>query len=193
MKEYAELLAAAQADPQNADFHSLRMAYARSEEYNPYARHSEAVFALRAALQAHNTQAALDACNDLFAINYLDIEAHMSADFAHTMLENTAQAAYHRAFARGLIRAIMATGDGLDVSTAFIVLDTSEEYLVLRILGMVATKQELMQHDGHWFDVQHTRPSQGDPLKLYFNIDLPYTWLQERHRLSRHDHGAHDT
>ncbi len=184
---YEKLLAAAQADPADADYHTLRMAYTRADSYAPYARHGDAVFALRAALQAQNMQAALAACQDLLALNYLDIEAHMAADYAHTVLEDHTAAVYHRTFARGLIDAILASGTGRDFGSAFIVIDTAEEYVVLRVMGLAPGNQQLRQHEGHWFDILYGRPAQGDPLPVYFNIDLPYNWLQAQQR-EGHDH-----
>jgi len=184
---YDTLLAVAQADPVGADFHALRMAFAQSDAYQPYVQHSEGVFALRAALQAQNMQAALEACESLLAFNYLDIEAHMASDYVYTALENPEKSAYHRAFARGLISAIMATGAGRDFDSAIIVLATSEEYVVLRMMGLASGSQRLVEQQGHWFDVLSARPSQGDPVEVYFNIDLPYTWLQARHRDTEHD------
>ncbi|RPI94100.1 MAG: DUF4919 domain-containing protein, partial [Chloroflexi bacterium] len=111
---YRELLAAAQADPAGADFHALRMAYAHSDEYNPYHHDAENVHALSEALHSGERQTALAPSNRLLDDDYLDIEAHMAADYVHTLLEHPTESAYHRAFATGLIRAILSTGDGRD-------------------------------------------------------------------------------
>lgn len=186
---YEDLLAAAQADPVHADYQALRMALTRSDAYAPYAQHSEAVFALRAALQAHNPPEALQACEDLLAFNYLDIEAHMAADYAHTISDAPDRAAYHRTFARGLIQSILASGTGRDFANAWIVIDPAEEYVVLRVLGQVSGGQRLVNHEGRWFDVQVGRPREsGEAVEHYFNIDLPYTWLQAQQQARHDDH-----
>ena len=175
---YYDLLAAAQHQPDDADYHALRMAYARSGDYAPYEHDQEHLEALRGALHADDLQAALAAIQGLLDHNYLDIEAHMSADFVHTRLDSPARSAYHRAFAKGLIDAIMATGSGRDFATAFIVLSVQEEYLVLRLMGFKPAGQRLVEHEGHWFDVMAARhPSREEPFDVYFNIDLPRTWL----------------
>jgi hypothetical protein len=175
---YDDLLAAAQQNPAEADFHTLRMAYAQSDAYAPYAHDAESVEGLNASLRAGNPQAAFEAAQRLLAANYLDIEAHMAADFVFVQSGDEAQSAYHRAFARGLIRAIMATGDGRDVDSAWIVLSISEEYTVLRVLGLQFKSQRLMQHEGHVFDVLSTRHNEtGDEREVFFNIDLPNGWL----------------
>jgi hypothetical protein len=181
--DYADLLAAAQADPEGADYHTLRLAYARTEDYSPYVQDAETVGNLRAALSSGEMDAALEAIHHLLEHNYLDIEAHMAADYVYTMLEQYKPSAYHRAFAKGLIRAIRATGDGRGFDTAFIVLSVSEEYTVLRVMGFVPGNQRLVQHEGHWFDVLSGRQRDtNDPVELYFNIDLPRGWLRDNLR-----------
>ena len=188
---YAGLLAAAKTNPAQADYHALRMALTQDDAYAPYVQHSDAVFALRAALQAQNMPQVLAACDDMLALNYLDIEAHMAADYAHLRLENSAQSTYHRTFAEGLIDAILATGDGRSFERAIIVISTAEEYVVLRVLGLKPAGQDSVEHEGQWFDVLQGQPAQGDPVEVYFNIVLPYRWMQT-HQDHHHDHGDHD-
>lgn len=176
--DYDTLLTAAKADPDGADFHTLRMAYTRSEHYTPYDMHSDAVIALRDALVANDFEAALAATADLLAFNYLDIEAHMAADYVHVQLEHHAESAFHRAFARGLIEAILTTGTGRDFTHAWIVISTAEEYVILRVLGFAPGGQRLVRHEGHAFDIlTGKRPDTGTAVDLYFNIDLPFNWL----------------
>jgi hypothetical protein len=175
---YYDLLAAVQADPDGADYHSLRMAYVHTEDYNPYAQDAESIGQLRTALSDGAMDAALDAVSQLLEQNYLDIEAHMAADYIYTMLEQHDQSGYHRAFAKGLIQAVLATGDGRGFDTAFIVLGISEEYTVLRVLGLVPGRQRLVEHEGHWFDIlDGQQRDSGAAFELYFNIDIPHGWL----------------
>jgi hypothetical protein len=178
---YDDLLDAALQDPASADFQALRTAYAQSKEYAPYVHDTGHLEALRAALHGDDLPAALDAIEGLLDHNYLDIEAHMAADYIYTRLDDEENSVYHRTFARGLIDAILATGSGRDFATAFAVLSVTEEYTVLRVLGFRPAGQRLVQHEEHWFDIlaaQH--PSREEPFEVYFNIDLPRHWLQDR-------------
>ncbi len=177
MTTYNDLLNQAWADPHNADYHALRMAYARTDSYAPYAQDGKTIQALNQALHNQDLDTALAAVETLLAANYLDIEAHMAADYVYIQREDAARSDIHRAFARGLIDAILATGTGRDFDSALIVLSIAEEYLVLRVLGLAPAGQRLVQHEGHWFDVLTTRHSQmEDTRDVYFNIDLPISW-----------------
>ena len=176
---YHDLLAAAQQNPAGADFHTLRMAYARSDGYAPYSHDVEAVEALGRALPAADFDAALGAIARLLDASYLDIEAHIAADYVYTRLSQPDRSAYHRGFAQGLLRSIVGTGDGRDFSTAFIVLAIPEEYTVVRMMGLRPRGQALVEHEGHWFDVIDAAHAQTDaPATVHFNIDIPHTWLQ---------------
>lgn len=179
--DYHTLLAAAQNDPAGADYHTLRMAYARSDQYTPYDALGDSVVTLRNALTGSNFGVALAAIDELLAFNYLDIDAHMAADYVYTQQENYERSAYHRAFARGLIQAIFDTGTGRDITTAWIVLSTSEEYTLLKVLSFSFGGQRLVEHEGHYFDVLTAKPLDGgDPVDLYFNIDLPFSHMGRR-------------
>lgn len=180
MTTYRDLLAAARQNPGEADYLALRQAYASSEEYAPYTHDQEHLEALRTALPARNFQAALEAVEGLLDHNYLDIEAHMAADYVHTLRGDQAQSTYHRTFAQGLINAIMDSGNGASFDTAFAVMSIPEEYLVLRLLGLLPGNQRLVQHEEHWFDILSARRHDDNmALELYFNIDLPRTWLSD--------------
>lgn len=177
---YTNLLADARANPVGADYQALRLAYARSSAYNPYANDTKNVQKLRDALPAQKWPAALKAIDALLAANYLDIEAHIAADYVHVRREDTDQAAYHRTFAKGLIDSIFQSGDGRDYQTAFIVISISEEYSALRMMGLTPGRQTLSEHAGHWFDVMDVRHPASGAMQVYFNIDIPNGWLARK-------------
>lgn len=174
---FQDLLADVQQRPERADYHALRMAYARSPEYAPYVHDLEGVERLRDALQSGDLEAALVAVGRLLAFNYLDIEAHMAADYVFTMQGDTDRSTYHRTFARGLIDAINATGDGRSPETAYIVLNIPEEYTFMRLLGYTPGRQGLESVNGHEFDTFEVQDPEGQASQIYFNIDLPRQWL----------------
>lgn len=179
--DYHELLAAAQQEPQNADYHSLRMAYTRSDAYRPYANDLPTVEQMRAALQAHNMPVALEAVQTLLDTNYLDIEAHIVADYIFVRMDEPDRSAFHRIFGKGLLDAIRATGDGTRFETAYIVIDIPEEYVLLRVAGLRMKRQSLQKHDGQWFDVIEAEDVRsGQQQRVYFNVNIPRTWLEDR-------------
>ena len=184
MTDYHELLSAAKEDPSSADYHTLRMAYTRSDRYRPYTQQKGLIAALDTALRASDLDGALNVAQQLLGANYLDIEAHMAAAYVYTMQENVEMAAHHQLFANGLIKAILNSGTGRDPDSAFIVIDIPEEYTIMRILGLEPSGQKLLNQQGRWLDAfdVHQRGAGDDAtaFKIYFNIDLPRGWLNRR-------------
>lgn len=175
---YYDLLAAAHQNPDGADYHALRMSYAQSAQYNPYARDAEHLKILRAAMHAGDLEGALEAVDALLDASYVNIEAHIAADYIYTRLGDEAKMQFHRLFARGLINSIFESGDGREPDTAFIVIDVAEEYVLLQVMGFKPSGQALQQHNGHWIDAMDAEHLvSGDRITVYFNIDLPRKWL----------------
>jgi len=84
-------------------------------------------------------------------------------------------AAFHRNIANGLLRVVMSKGDGATSETAWPVIDISEEYAVMRVLGLSLQKQSLsMKPDGSGpkLDILEViDQSTKMPRTLYFNVD----------------------
>lgn len=56
-----------------------------------------------------------------------------------------------------------------------------EEYAIIRILRLQTAGQSLVTHEGSSFDVMKVRPQKSDEtFEIYFNIDLPHSWLQRQ-------------
>ena len=211
--EYAELLVAAKRNPAAANFTALRLACAQSPEYAPYAIeyvHAKTWASLQKALsddniRTGNVQAAITPIHRMLATCYLDVQLHVTAATVYKMLADETQSIFHYTFAAGLLDSIFRSGDARSYETAFTVIDVREEYAVLRALDVELTRQTLVGHNDHWFDVLEVHnPQTGKPaaVKLYFNIDFLNDWqaqnpdwlfngsLMERYRLSVKNSGG---
>lgn len=168
------------ADPK-ADFTALRMACTQTRGYNPYdyiARKSR-----RAALNAlaeKDYRKALEHAEKCLTKNYLDIEAHRIAWRAHTELKNPDKAKFHGYVRDGLLQSILKSGDGKSPKTAYVVIATDEEYVVLDVLGVKFRQQTLIREQGHSYD-RHEGVSRetGKEITSFFNIDRPFKWLED--------------
>jgi hypothetical protein len=73
------------------------------------------------------------------------------------------------------LRSIFESGDGRGFDTAFVVIDTREEYAVVEALGLRPTQQALMEGRGSKFDVLTvSHPETGQTAQMFFNIDLVF-------------------
>lgn len=178
---YAALLEQVkQADP-NFDFTALRMAYAGSEDYDPYSFSAMATKkTMYAALDDKDYETALELANQMLETNYISPDAHVAALYACEGLGQAQEAEFHRYVLKGLIASIMSSGDGKSEETAYVVVLIDEEYLLLDVLGIEHSGQQLAEKDGHMFDMfEGMEKKTNTPVTLYFNVDIPLRWMQD--------------
>lgn len=133
------------------DFTALRMAsaarLAKMDEADPGLRKK-----LFEALHDGQWVAVIETGNQVLAQNYFDIDAHMFVAHAYEKSLQPEKAAPHRTMGYGLMRSILASGDGRTAKTAFVVISVHEEYSALRHYRLVPGKQDLMTIAGHSYD-----------------------------------------
>lgn len=168
---YQSLLEMARRGDPGLDFTALRMAsaarLAKTDAADPELRKK-----MFAALHQDQWAAVIETGNQVLAQNYLDIDAHMFVAHAYEKGNEPGKAAPHRTTADGLMKSILASGNGRSFETAFVVISVDEEYSVLRHYRLAAGKQELVTAAGHSYDVLTAQTGDThEEATVYFNID----------------------
>lgn len=176
--EFARLLAEARSDPEKADFRRLRAAYAASPAYRPSSRAPFDPDPVDQEVGNGERVAGLLALDRALEGHWMDLDAQLYAAYACHKLGDEDRSVRHARFHEGLLRSILDAGDGRGYDTAWPVLSVPEEYHVLRLMSIRASKQALTEHEGHFYDViTASDPQTGQPIQLHFNIDAPHRWL----------------
>lgn len=170
-------------DLEGVDFRAARYAFALTDGYSPYAvdakRRSRRV---RDHLDAGDPAAAVVSVDSTLAENYVDLDAHYWALVAHDQLGDADRAAHHAAVFDGLIGSILDSDQGTE-EDPFVVVNVTEEYVVLGILGLQQTGQTLVGCGDVRCDVQSVvDPEDGAELDLYFDISIPFGHMQRQLR-----------
>ena len=172
---YRRMLDAALANPAAADWAALRQAYAASPAYDPFAGLKPGAPNAVAAMGRGDWQGAASIADAAAAANTMDARAQFNAAIADRHVGRIADADRHRSIAVGLVRAITASGNGATPQTAFHVLGTSEEYVVLDAMHVRRGGQALVPLDGHHYDkLNGTHMPDGQPAVVWFNIDVSF-------------------
>ena len=178
---YETLVARVKSGDQNVDFKALRIAYTETSHYNPYGGDNDARQAMFAALESKQFEKAIEHAMAQLDKNYVDIDAHFICRIAYREMKNMERYRDHHLITKGLIDSILGSGDGMAPETAFIVIDTREEYIILNVLGFNTQKQSLIESNGHRYDrMEVTDLKTNQKVELYFNVDLPYNWLSKK-------------
>lgn len=177
-KEYPSLKGKLQAGEILAlnEYLKFYLGQSNEGEYQPYGlNHSEEV---REYWQNENFTALASMDSLIWESNPLDLSLFYKLAIANFQLGNFAKFKSLYSLYLGHIMAIIASGDGLDYATAYIVTTTSNQYELLSYLGLRSQGQALVNDGGHSYDLQKCIDAAGNNVELYFNIDLPFNSLR---------------
>jgi tetratricopeptide (TPR) repeat protein len=164
-----------QKDP-SVNFTELRLAFFESPNYNPYAP-MLTYRPMNAALNQKNYEEALKIAEAVLAKNFVEINAHITAQIAYQETGNAERAQFHKFMVDGLLNSIKSNFDGKSAATAFEVISINEEYGLVRSLGLRPIKQALIEDKGHSYDaITVVDPQTNQQSIIYFNIDKPFSW-----------------
>jgi hypothetical protein len=176
--EYPQLLARFQAGDSTVDVTALRMAYTRTDAYDPYGSDSDAVDAMWGHLNRERFAKAAEAAEGLLRDNWLDIAPHYVAAVAYTALENDSAAAVHAFAVRQLIASVGGPEDGRSRDAPMRVISTSEEYAYLNLYLLRRGTQSLGSCGAVRCDILEVTDEDGKRFELYFDISIPFGWLE---------------
>jgi hypothetical protein len=177
---YESLLERVRKSDPAADFTALRLAYADAPPKDAGETDPDASRSMYSAMREKNYGKAIEYAEKIMKGKFVDINAHLVASAAYKEKGNAEKEKFHRYVFEGLIKSILDSGDGKSQETAFTVISTEEEYVVLRVYGLMPGTQSLLSGKGHYYDrLDATNPKTNEKVTLYFNIDRPYGALQK--------------
>lgn len=176
MTDFYDLAHAAEQEPTAADFVALREAYRTSEAYRPI-KHIPQSKLLQITNSADSYVDVISTCENILKANPMDLEARMMLAHAQEHLGESAEKTHQ--FAEGLLDAILASGDGKSLETAWVLLSNHEAWTVMRVFGMKATDQQRVYHDdGRIYDVYQGKID-GQSVQMYFDVTAPTEFIEE--------------
>jgi len=163
------------------DFFSLRMAYTKTKDYSPYSiedreRHSR----IENFIESENYESALVVIDSILNHNFIDIMSHIYSNYIYDKINKNNESIFHKRIYNGLLESILWSGDGKTNNTAFIVVNTKEEYIFLNWSGLKFKEQNLIFADDYAFDLMKTNEENtNDEYNIYFNITLATNALEK--------------
>lgn len=163
----------------NVDFRTLRIAYTQTPLYNPYVEDDNTALMFQA-LNEKAYPKALEYAQKIQEKNFADLDAHFGARMACREMGDQACYNSHHTILTKLIGSIMNSGDGAAPESALQVITTREEYIILNVLQLQPQQQKLQHLGKKAYDVfEVLDPKSNQTLVLYFDVTIPYNWLNE--------------
>lgn len=173
--EYGALLAKVKAGDLSIDFQKLRFSYMDSPERKQARDSSDQEKQMWKALNTEDYKDAIKNADAVIEGKFVDLNAQFVEFRAYTGLHDSDKAEYHRAVFKGLLDSIMHSGDGKTAKTAYVVIATDEEYVLLNVMGLRPGSQALVNDSGHNYDrLDATNPKTSEKVTLFFNVDIPF-------------------
>jgi hypothetical protein len=132
---YRELVERVKKGDLSVDFRELRFACLEAENCDPRGDNKDLI-PMQQAIRSKDYKKAAKVGESLIDRGFVNIEAHAICSQAYEALKDSSKAKFHHDVTSALIRSILSTGDGKAKETAFEVIGTSEEHLVMSVLGL---------------------------------------------------------
>lgn len=162
------------------DFFNLRMAYTKTSDYSPDdSRMGDLYDRITALIDSSAFPEAISLADSILEYKYVDELVHLYLGYIYLQTGDTIRSDYHYDCYDGLLNSMDESGDGRSPKTAYIVIETREEYVFLDWYDLEATSQSLVHQDGYPFDLLKAHdPARDKDYDVYFNIRIFYTHLK---------------
>jgi hypothetical protein len=164
----------------SSDFFALRMAYTKTGDYTPYdSRMGKLYDRITTLLDSAAYSQATLLCDSILQHKYVDALVHLYLGYIYLQNGDSLRSDYHYDCYDGLLGSIEESGDGRAPKTAYIVIDTREEYVFLDWYDLEVKSQSLLSEDGYSFDLLDAYdPQQDKDFEVYFNVQIPLDYLK---------------
>ena len=168
--KYDALKAKVQGGDINIDWRDIRLDAVVADVDGEFDWH-QANTAGVAAFNAGDYDGALRKGQEIIQHNIANGDGHFLVMVSLKHLGKQEEAAKEKLIVDQIMQSIMSSGDGKTADTAWFTVSTSEEYFVIRILGLKPKSQALVKNGPHSFDRMTVVGEDGKEASLWFNTD----------------------
>jgi hypothetical protein len=179
--EYYSMVRQLKNNDLKVDFNALRMSYTKTKDYQPYGGdNSKTTNSAYESLSKKDYKTAAKLAETVLEKNFVDLDAHFICQIAYRELGSLTKYSFHRNILKGLVNSLYASGEGSSPEKAIVVISVREEYFLMNANGLKKIKQSLIKANDHRYDKMEVESKKNGGKKiLYFNVDIPYSWLSK--------------
>ena len=165
--DYIKKLEAGQTD---IDYQDFRFSFIESEQFKIASKKSTDFDSLKKEMYVQmdksNYQEIIKITKQMLSIDYTSMTAHKILRQTYKIVGDTINAAKYKTIQFGLLNSIVKKGDGQTCSTAWPIIQISEEYFILEMVGAKLQKQSI-DNDGGLCDKMEVKVD-GKKKTYYF-------------------------
>ena len=169
---YSTLVRQLEAGQTDIDYREPRESFLQSEQFKVARQRQPDLDTLRRSLHELMRRAKYDevlsTAKEMLGIDYTDMEANKVLQQTYKILGDTRNNAKYHDIEFGLINSISRNGDGKTCRSAWPVVQVSEEYFFLGVMGAELLRQ-FVDRDGGLCDKMEVKTGEG-PRTYYFEV-----------------------
>ncbi|QXP78849.1 MULTISPECIES: DUF4919 domain-containing protein [Winogradskyella] len=155
------------------DYKSFRESFIESKQFKIASEKSTELRELTKAMYKQMSESEFDSVisstKKMLSIDYTNMTAHKILRQTYKIVGDTINAEKYKTIQFGLLKSIVNNGDGKSCENGWSVIQVSEEYFILDMLGMELSKQNL-DNNGGICDRMEVTDENGEEKTYYFEI-----------------------
>jgi len=145
--KYSRFVKQLEAGDTNIDYKEFRESFLKSEQFKTAGKQQSDLGTLRKEMRqlmkGSKYSEIIDVASKMLSIDYTDMEAHKILRQTYKALGDTANERKHHDIEFGLLNSIVKKGDGKTCQTAWPVIQITEDYFILQMIGAKLLKQSV--------------------------------------------------
>ncbi len=170
--KYSEYVKNIESGNKDIDYQDFRFNFIKSEQFRIASQKSKDINLLKnemyEQMDSLNYEKIISLAKQILSIDYTNMMAHKILSQTYDMVDDTENAEKYEAIEMGLLKSIIQNGDGKSCATAWPVIQISEEYFILDMLGVKLERQSIISRDGLCDKMEVT--DDGKAAIYYFNV-----------------------
>jgi hypothetical protein len=170
--QYSKLVRQLEAGETNINYLEFRESFLESEQFKTAGNLKPDLSTLRKELhelmKGAKYSEIIEVANKMLSIDYTDMEAHKVLRQTYKILGDTANERKHHDVEFGLLNSIVKRGDGKTCQTGWPVIQITEEYFILGMIGAKVLKQSI-DNTGGLCDKMEVQTESGNKT-YYFEV-----------------------
>lgn len=169
---YSEYVKTLESGNTDIDYQYFRFSFMKSKQFKIASQKLKDISQLKNAMYEQMDQLNYDGiislAKQILSIDYTNMMAHKILSQTYDMMEDADNSQKYDAIGMGLLKSIIQNGDGKSCETAWPVIQVSEEYFILEMLGVEVKQQSIISGKGLCDRMDVT--DEGVPVTYYFDV-----------------------
>lgn len=170
--QYSEYVKGLESNNVDINYQDFRFSFIKSKQFGIASKEAKEISRLKSEMEEQmntlNYEGIISRAKQILSIDYTNMMAHKILSQTYDMMDDVVNAEKYEAIQMGLLKSIIQNGDGKSCATGWPVVQVSEEYFILDMLGVELKRQSIISRDGLCDKMEVT--DDGKSVVYYFDI-----------------------